>query len=190
MLTETIQYEDYNGASRKEQFHFNLSELDITEIQLNYPEGVETHLQNAIDNKDVKGILEFIKMLVGYSFGIKSDDGRHFERSDEITKRFRNSAAYHSWLLTLFENDGAKGVSFIRGVMPAELIKRAEERRREEEANKLNAGVVEQPAQHSAFGQPQPQQAPVDPSLGQQYQHPSYGQPQQGSNLQTPPYQG
>lgn len=125
MLKQSITYTDFNGDTRTEVLYFNLTEAELVDIQADSERGIQADLQDAIDAKDVKQILEFIKMLVHKSYGIKSEDGRYFRKSEEITSDFVSSALYSDLLLNLFQDEGQRGVDFITGLMPKDLLERA-----------------------------------------------------------------
>jgi len=125
MLKQNITYKDFNGTQRTEDLYFNLTEFELVELQAGSEKGIQADLQEAINNKDIRALLAFIKMLVNKAYGIKSEDGRHFDKSEEITRRFENSALYSDLLLHLFEDEGARAEKFITGLMPADLIARA-----------------------------------------------------------------
>jgi len=125
MLKQTITYTDFNGTPRTEDLYFNLTEFELVEIQSDSEKGIQADLQDAIRDKDLRRLLAFIKMLVNKAYGIKSEDGKHFEKSPEILQRFQNSALYSDLLLNLFEDEGTRAEKFITGLMPKELIARA-----------------------------------------------------------------
>ena len=125
MLKKIVHYTDFNGADRKDELYFNLTEIELTTIQAASKEGIEKELQTAVDDKDVYKILEIIKLLIHKSYGIKSADGRYFEKSPEILHKFLSSAAYDSLMMDLFTDGGARGAEFIQGLMPADLVARA-----------------------------------------------------------------
>lgn len=209
MIRKTVEFTDFNGNKRKEDLYFNLTVEQLLEMQGQSLKGIEHELQRASEGADMYTILNFVKTLMNASYGIKSDDGRHFRKSPEILKEFQDSAAYSPFLIGLFENDGKGAADFIQGVIPPELMQKAKERQarieRGEEpapdgfpfmgnpaANPLPAPPVEAaaPQQFTPQGQaPQyaPQQASY-PQAPQQYQEPHA--PQQHPSLHQPPHQG
>ena len=48
MYTKTIEYTDYNGGKRKEDFRFNLSEAEVLEMQLSFNGGLDTLINRII----------------------------------------------------------------------------------------------------------------------------------------------
>lgn len=127
MLKQTIKFKDFNNEEKEKDLYFNLTEFELVDIQADSEFGIQHDMQEAVMNKDMRALLDFIKMLVHKSYGERSADGIHFHKSPEITERFVNSAMYSPLLLSLFEEEGARSTAFVTGLMPADLIKRAEE---------------------------------------------------------------
>lgn len=125
MLKHKIKYTDFNGQDREDTLYFNLTEFDIVEMQAESKKGIEVDFKEAIANKDTKGMLDFIKMVIHRSYGEKSPDGKYHEKSPEITQRFVNSALYSDLLMDLFSDGGKRGATFIHSLMPASLIDKA-----------------------------------------------------------------
>lgn len=107
MLKKTITYEDFNGVERKEDFYFNLSKAEIMEMQFGTVGGLDVMLKKIIDAKDVKSIMDTFKMLILKAYGIKSDDGRRFIKSEEIAKEFEQTEAYSILYMELASDDNA-----------------------------------------------------------------------------------
>lgn len=125
MLKQTITFRDFNGVERTEDLYFNLTEWELTDIQADSEHGIQKDMQDAIAAKDLRKLLDFIKMLVHAAYGERDRDGIHFNKSPEITERFINSAMYSPLLLSLFEDEGKRTEAFITGLMPADLVQRA-----------------------------------------------------------------
>lgn len=120
MLKRSITYTDYNGEVQTEDFYFNLSKADLAEMELSTPGGMVSFLNQIVSDKDGATIIKTFKMFIGKSIGIRSDDGRRFMRSDEITNNFLSSAAYEELFMELVTNANA-GVEFITGIIPNDL---------------------------------------------------------------------
>lgn len=125
MIKQTIQYTDYNGTDRDIDVYFHLNEAEIIDMQANSPRGIEKELEEAVKSNDVATVLNFITNLVHKSYGVKSDDGIHFEKSPELLQKFINSAYYSEFLFDLIENNAQKGEAFFNGIMPKKLLQRA-----------------------------------------------------------------
>lgn len=121
MLTKTITYTDYNGVERTETFYFNLSQAELIDMQLGGKDGLYSNkLQKMIDNHDAAAIVATIKEFVLKSYGEKTDDGKRFIKSPEISEAFMQTEAY-SQLITELLSDDAKSSEFILGIMPQAL---------------------------------------------------------------------
>ena len=121
MLAKPITYTDYNGVERTETFYFNLSQAELIDMQLGGKDGLYSDkLQKMIDNHDAAAIVATIKEFVLKSHGEKTDDGKRFIKSPEISEAFMQTEAY-SQLITELLSDDAKSSEFILGIMPQAL---------------------------------------------------------------------
>jgi len=125
MLKQTITFTDYNDEPRTIEEYFHINEAELIDMQANSEGGIQADLEKAIKSNDIGQVLGFIKMLVHKSYGKKSLDGIHFDKSEELTNSFINSAYYSDFLLGLIEDNGDKGIEFIKGVLPKKLMDRA-----------------------------------------------------------------
>ena len=105
MIKQTFDYTDFNGHPRKAEMYFNLTEIEVVDFSGRKPEKVTEDLDVLVATENIRGILAFIRDLISWSYGEKSDDGITFEKSPEITRKFVQSAYYSDWLFSLFEND-------------------------------------------------------------------------------------
>ena len=121
MLKKSITYEDFNGVERKEDFYFNLSKAEIMEMQFGTVGGLDVMLQKIVDAKDVKSIMNTFKMLILKAYGVKSDDGRRFIKSEEIAKEFEQTEAYSILYMELATDDNA-AAEFVNGIMPKDVV--------------------------------------------------------------------
>ena len=128
MIKQTFDYTDFNGHPRKAEMYFNLTEIEVVDFSGRKPEKVTEDLDVLVATENIRGILAFIRDLISWSYGEKSEDGITFEKSPEITRKFVQSAYYSDWLFSLFENDAEKGIAFVNQVLPASLIERATNR--------------------------------------------------------------
>lgn len=120
MLKKTITYEDYNGVERKEDFYFNLTKAEIMEMQFGTVGGLDVMLRKIIDAKDVKSIMDTFKKLILKAYGVKSDDGRRFIKSEELSKEFEQTEAYSILYMELSTDDKA-AAEFVNGIIPKDV---------------------------------------------------------------------
>jgi hypothetical protein len=122
MLKKTIQYVDYNGVERKEDFYFNLSKAEVTEMELSVDGGLANMLEQIVNSKDNKRIVELFKKIILKAYGEKSPDGRRFMKSEEISQAFAETEAYSELFIALAMN-AEEAANFIEGILPANLDK-------------------------------------------------------------------
>lgn len=129
MLKRTIKYEDYNGVEREEDFYFNLSKAELTEMELSTKGGLAEMIQGIIKAKDAPAIIKIFKELVLKAYGEKTADGRGFKKEDEngrpLYKNFQETEAYSILFMELATNDKAAS-AFINGIIPRDLAKELE----------------------------------------------------------------
>ena len=95
MLVKRIDYVDFNGVKRSENYYFNFMESEIQEMNLRYPDGgLKGRLQKIIDEQDPDTIVDYFKSLILDSYGVKSADGKRFEKSQELSDAFSQTPAY------------------------------------------------------------------------------------------------
>lgn len=117
MLKKTITYTDYNGEERKEDFYFNLNRAEVIEMEIGTAGGYAEMLKRIVETRDGAQIMKVFKTLILKSYGIKSPDGKQFQKSEEITKAFEQSEAYSELFVSLCTN-AEEAVKFINGVLP------------------------------------------------------------------------
>jgi len=122
MLKKTIEYTDYNGVTRKEDFYFNLSKAELIEMELGTDGGYAEMLQKIVDAQNGPAIIKTMKELILKAYGEKSADGKHFEKGEELSKRFSQTEAYSMLFMELSTNVEA-ATEFFNGIMPADLAK-------------------------------------------------------------------
>ena len=54
MLKETIKYTDFNGVEREEDFYFNLTKAEITEMEMSVDGGLVERINKIVQAKDAK----------------------------------------------------------------------------------------------------------------------------------------
>lgn len=122
MYKKTITYPDYNGQEIKEDFYFNLTKAEILEMQLEKEGGLAEKIQAIVDSKNVPELIKIFKELILRSYGKKSDDGKRFIKSPELSREFTQTEAYSELFMELATDSDAAS-AFINGIIPANLAK-------------------------------------------------------------------
>ena len=122
MLKKTVTYVDYNGVERTEDFYFNLSKAEVTEMELSVEGGFSKMLEEIVKSNDNARIIELFKEMVLKAYGEKSADGRRFVKSKELSEAFSQTEAYSEIFMELALDEKA-AAAFVNGIMPANLGK-------------------------------------------------------------------
>ncbi len=116
MFKTEIEYTDYNGNQRKDTLYFNLSKAEMMEMELSTTAGVEEKLRMLIATKDNATIVKTFKEFLIKSYGIKSEDGTRFIKSDKLREEFEQSEAYSEMFMKLI-SDNEFQAKFINGII-------------------------------------------------------------------------
>lgn len=127
MLKKTITYTDYNGVERKEDFYFNLTKAEITEMELSTTGGLSTVLQRIVSEQDQPQLIRMFKDLIIRSYGKKSDDGKRFIKNEQLSEEFTQTEAYNILFMEL-ATDAEKAANFVNGIIPKDLNVSEEEK--------------------------------------------------------------
>lgn len=126
MYSELVEYTDFNGERVKERLYFNITRTELQKQNMHTKGGLLSYLTRIIATRDQEEIATYFEKIINMSYGIKSDDGKRFIKSEKITQDFINSAAYDEifFKLTTDEDYAAK---FINSILPPELLEESAE---------------------------------------------------------------
>lgn len=116
MHRETITYNDLNGVQRTEDFYFDLSKPEIVKMQASAKGGYDVQLRSIAADLNGAKIMEFFENFITKSYGEKSEDGRRFMKSEEISRSFMETPAYEVLFEKLVTND-KYAADFVNAVM-------------------------------------------------------------------------
>lgn len=117
MFKDTVTYTDYNGTERTETCYFNLNEAELTEWNLTTPGGVEQLIQRIVAEKNEPELFKLFKYFLLRAYGVKTDDGKRFKKSEEISEAFSQTEVYNAILMKLCHDD-KYAAEFINKTMP------------------------------------------------------------------------
>lgn len=121
MLKKTITYTDYNGVERTEDFYFHLSKAEITELELSTDGGYAEMINKIINAKNVPSIAKIFKDLIFKAYGEKSDDGKRFIKSEEMSTAFSQTEAYSNLYMELATSADLAS-EFVNGIIPTDMV--------------------------------------------------------------------
>jgi hypothetical protein len=124
MLKREITYEDFNGEKATDTYYFNLTKTEIITLEVSYEGGLEAALKRIVDTKDSKNLIAEFKRIILLAYGVKSEDGKRFIKSDQLRDEFSQTAAYDALFMELATNDEAAAV-FIKGIIPKDMAQEA-----------------------------------------------------------------
>ena len=120
MIKKTIKYTDFNGIEREEDYYFNLTKAEIAEMELSVDGGLAEKVKKIVAAKDMPTLVKIFKDLVLRSYGVKSDDGRRFIKSEQLRDEFTQTEAYSELFMELSTNADA-AVAFVNGIVPKDI---------------------------------------------------------------------
>lgn len=116
MLKKTITFTDYNGVSRTEDHYFNLNDAELMKLELGTVGGLSEQIKRVMSEQDVPTIMEIFDHLIDISYGRRSADGREFEKSEAITRSFKQTEAYSKLFMELVSKEGTAS-EFVNGII-------------------------------------------------------------------------
>ena len=118
MLKKTITYTDYNGNSRTEDFYFNLTQAEVTEMEVSVSGGLVEMIRRIVAAQDGKQIINTLKDIVLRAYGVKSPDGKRFIKNQEVRDAFEQTEAYSQLFMELATN-ADRAADFFNAIIPA-----------------------------------------------------------------------
>lgn len=117
MLKKTIKYTDFDGNERTEDFYFNLTKAEVTEMEMSTDGGLAKMLEKIIAAQDSKRIIEAFKDLILRAYGEKSPDGKRFIKNQDVRDAFAQTQAYSELFMELAMN-AEQAANFVNGIVP------------------------------------------------------------------------
>lgn len=121
MFKKKINYTDFDGNNRSETFYFNFTKGELLEMQIGTNGGYDTYLKRLVESQDQAEITKIFKEIILKAYGIKSDDGKRFIKTDTLREEFTQTEAYSELFTELATNTEA-AIEFINGIMPPALM--------------------------------------------------------------------
>lgn len=141
MIAKTVKYQDFNGNDCEDKFYFNLTKAELTEMELGIDGGLAEHIQKIVKANNGEQIIAVFKKLILKSYGIKSEDGKRFRKTDDngvpLSIEFSETPAYSALFMELATDDKA-AAEFVNGIVPVDLAEEAAKKVAEENAKNSN----------------------------------------------------
>lgn len=117
MLVKTITYTDFLGNERTEDLHFNLTQEEAVSLEFGEAGGLSEKIKRLYATQNLPELIKHFKDIIDVAYGIRSADGRKFEKSPEILADFKATQAYSDLFMELATDD-KKAAEFFNGIIP------------------------------------------------------------------------
>lgn len=118
MIKKKVKYLDFEGNEKEETLYFHMNEYEILQLGFNFQDGdIVKHFQNLLDENKEKEIAELLVSLINNSYGIRSENGSSFYKSEEIKYEFKSSDFYGPLIRKLLTNVD-EATEFMNGLAP------------------------------------------------------------------------
>lgn len=107
MLKKVVKYTDFNGQEREDTIYFNLTKSELTKLELGVKGGLSTKMEEAVKNQDNVALSNIFNMILLNAYGVKSDDGKRFIKSETARIEFEQSAVYDVIFMEIAQNEEA-----------------------------------------------------------------------------------
>ena len=134
MFKHNIEYTDFNGIERSEDFYFHLSTPEVIRLEAKLGTGIEEYTKTIADQQDLPSLLEFLEDIILSSYGKKTTDGKSFIKNPQLRTEFEYSQAYAELFEELLMNHEL-AAKFGQGV--------AETAKHKREKNKVEPKIVD-----------------------------------------------
>lgn len=94
MFKHNIEYVDFNGNERSEDFYFHLSSPEVIRLEAKMGASVEDYTKTLSEQQDLSTMLSFMEDIILTSYGRKTTDGKAFIKNQELRSEFEYSQAY------------------------------------------------------------------------------------------------
>lgn len=123
-ITYTYTNLDDEEVTETETFYFNIAKNEIIDLEVEF-DGFDGMVQKMMKEKDNQKMYDLFKRLILMSYGVRADDGKRFEKSEELSRKFSQTAAYDALIVEFFTSESVVA-DFIIGIMPKDMVKKAE----------------------------------------------------------------
>lgn len=117
MYIRTIKYTDFKGNEIEEEFCFHIGKGEVLDLEKESGTSLSKMLINLKTDHSGAKIIDLCKTIIMRSYGVLSDDGKHFWKKPEYLQDFLYSAAYDQLLVDLLE-DPSEALNFLASILP------------------------------------------------------------------------
>lgn len=120
MIRKDITFTNFNNEEVTKTCFFNLSKADLIRMEVEVPGGFGEYLTRIAKAEDNQAIMAVVEKIILASYGVKSEDGMRFIKSQAILDDFAQTNAYSELLIGLC-SDEDELAAFVSGIIPHNL---------------------------------------------------------------------
>ena len=116
MLKQRVKYEGFDGELIEEDLYFNLTRMDLIELNDRYEsKDMAAYMDKIVKEKNVKELYKVLKDIVLMAYGVKSEDGKRFIKNQTVKDEFAESLAFSQLIEDFHETDTSMS-DFVTGI--------------------------------------------------------------------------
>lgn len=116
MLKQRVKYEGFDGELIEEDLYFNLTRMDLIELNDRYEsKDMAAYMDKIVKEKNIKELYKVLKDIVLMAYGVKSEDGKRFIKNQTVKDEFAESLAFSQLIEDFHETDTAMS-DFVTGI--------------------------------------------------------------------------
>jgi hypothetical protein len=116
MLKKRVKYEGFDGEIIEEDLYFNLTRMDLIELNDRYEsKDMAAYMDKIVKEKNIKELYKVLKDIVLMAYGVKSEDGKRFVKNQTVKDEFSESLAFSQLIEDFHETDTAMS-DFVTGI--------------------------------------------------------------------------
>jgi len=116
MVKKTIEYDSFEGKKLVDTFYFNLTPVEVAELNEEIPGGID-HFKDVLnDNPELIVVMKLFKTLIGKAVARKQGD--RIIKPSTLADEFVATEAYSNLFFELW-SDANKMTDFLNGLVPA-----------------------------------------------------------------------
>ena len=118
MIEKVIKYTDFNGNPAEDICYFHLTKGELIDWAAEGDDGFAGKIASIAKENDPIKILPMMKEIILRSYGVRTPDGKGFNKDPELVKNFKYTQAFDELYVEL-STDANKAAEFVNGILPA-----------------------------------------------------------------------
>lgn len=145
MFTTTVEYENYEGKKIIKDLYFNLTKMELMEVQRKHNNDYPEYLRRVSVSNDNNKTFDAFKELLLSSYGEVDPKTGKFLKTEEIRNSFEHSEEYSTFFMQMLENKDQGFVEkFLKAVMPKDIAEKIDFKNAKNKIESNNTPKIEQ----------------------------------------------